>query len=66
MAYVNEPLSFRVTESSLASDDGEPSLTAALKPVPGDDVPPLAHLLAFQHLQSMVSGLEGIWFSVME
>jgi len=54
VAYVNEPLSFRVTESALASDDGEPSLTAALKSAPGDGVPSLAHLLAFQHLHSLL------------
>ena len=53
-AYSNEPLAFPVVEAALADDDGIPTLMAALKSDTGSSVPPLAHLLAFQHLHDVV------------
>ena len=55
-AYLSEPLSFPMEDSVLAADEGQPTLTATLKPAAGVEVPPLARQFAIQHLHSLVGG----------
>lgn len=53
-AYLSEPLSFPMEDSVLAADEGQPTLTATLKPAAGVEVPPLARQFAIQHLHSLL------------